>query len=835
MSTGMGAGRWSNVLREALVAGGLVAGFVIVYLPGILLNTIGTPDDHKIFWIADTKQCCFSAWDSQNWYYIGRGLGGLVANIQFGFIWELSDLVPVRIFSAVSVALGCYSIYHYLTRGLAMLPALLIATGVCLVPAFMLGIIWAHGFAFAIPPAFIAFWGGVAAVERPAWLGGRVGSALIGGLMMGIALFMYQPSAMFFVLPMVFNVLFFRYFREELVIPRTIWVLFIFIITSATYYIIHRYVLLPAFIAAYPHWGTEVSHGRFFLFGTDGATGLARELARKFNDLYTMTLIALNGIWPIPRRFIAMVVTAVIVVGLVFFGWQDRDTGVAARRATWRSVLAIVALALATTAPTIAAAGGYTPVRIASAYAAVVLSVLLWAVFRILGRYQRWIPALAVLASVTLIPMLQNLAMLSNATARITHDSTKALLSQAIAHPIATVWVLGPEQRLHNPFGLTLGHEITSVTVSKLSVDLMLAELGYRFGPGFQYREARDHTEEVGLSERDVVVDLRFLDRPVPDAFRKYRLDQGHQVSSSEGRCDAKAISTGLLTPPVSSADWHRSFVELEPVPSSGGVVRARVEGESPLQRIGRRVLVPGGRAGDKLQVRLSVNAGFGTERIGFRFTLLPTVAQLFVDATPRPGSWLCMTATLVAPVDFEYSDFYIYPTTTASDRGPGRPGLSADLADLQITHQSRVVETDPTRVRRLWRLRSVDRSIEAVSEVARLLDRRPETVWRVRNRTSAALTAEFPEASAILTGVKLVPPRDAPIAPPSAVAISGSDDGISWTPLASAIIDPGIAQDLSQFVSVRADRTFRLILFEFSGGAPEWGLGDIAPEFAWK
>lgn len=831
MPAKLGLGRWDNVLRETLVALGLVTGFVVAYLPGILLDTIGTPDDHKIFWVGDTKECCFSAWDSQNWAYIGRAVGSLIANIQFAFIYELVDLVPVRVFSAICTALGCFGIYRYLRRELDLIPALMVAVGICMVPAFFLGIVWAHAFAFLTIPPFLAFCAGIIALDRPTYLGGTIGSAITSALIFIIVLYIYQPSAMFFVLPLVINILFFRNFAEKTIIIKTVWIFSIFVVASAIYYVIHRFIFLPRFIAAYPHWGNEISHARFILFGAEGTEGLIRELARKFSDLSMMTLIAFNGVWPVPAKSVAAVVAVVILAGLAFFGWRDLPAAIPARRVTWRGILAISVLALLTTAPTIAAAGGYTPVRIASAYAAIIISALVWAVFRLLARLRGAVPVIAALAAIILIPMIQNLALYSNATARTVYDSTKALLSANIPYPIATLWVIGAEQRPAMPLA---GHEITSVTVSKLSVDLVLAELGYRYGPGFRFREIRSPTEEMGLSERDAVVDLRFLNRHVPNAFQKFRLDQANKVHVADGRCGPVEQVRNLASP-LSAPGWTASHLEIGATSVAAGAVRAQGIGESPLQRLSRRILVPRGRTGDQLQVNLSVYLAEGADRAGVRFTLLPDVAQLFADANLRPGIWQCASFSLVAPVDFEFTDFFIYPTTTSSDRGPARPGLTADLADLQIIHLPRLHQSDLPPLRRLWRLRSVDRSEEAVAQSVRLLDDRPDTVWKIQGRPNAGVMLELPEAPAVLTGVRLTRPVATVISPPTEVRISGSDDGLTWIPLMVAKLSQEGARGQPDMLSIGNDRAFRLISLDFSSAAPEWGIGDIVPVFQWR
>jgi len=825
---GAGPGRWDNLRREALVAAGLVAGFVIIYLPGILLNTIGTPDDHKIFWVGDSKECCFSAWDSQNWAYIGRALGGLIANIQFGFIRELSDLAPVRIFSAVWTALGCFTIYLYLRRELPMVPALMVAVGICMVPAFFLGIIWAHAFAFLTVPPFLAFWAGVIAVDRPAFLGGRIGSALIAGLIFIATLYMYQPSAMFFVLPMVLTILFFRKFPEASILPRTIWVIGIFVVASAIYYAVHRYIFLPKFIAAYPNWADESSHARFVLLGAENATNIVKDALRKLNDLLVMTIIAFNGIWPVPQKGIAGIFAIVILFGLAIFGRGEQTGGVTTRQVSWPSVLAVTTLALFTTAPTIAAAGGYTPVRIASAYAAVALSILFWSMFRIFSGKLRSITQLAAIFMILLFPLIQGIALVSNATARVTYDSVKALLSQYAGKPISKILVIGPTRYGLNPFGFPTGNEVTSVTATRLSIDLALAEMGYKYGSTFEYTEILKLTDAFGVSDNDAVVDLRYLDTAIPRGFQKYRLLGRPSVNTRTGRCES-SVGPANLVPPVSNTEW--GFGHLVMMPSREGIVPIVSVPGSPLQRITRRVHRPNGALGDRLVVRLSTQAKNGASEVGLRFTLYPKITQIFTDVPIENGEWNCITAVFDIPVAFDFADFFIYPSTTASDKGLGLGGLETAIADVGVFYEDGANPAHSLAPLRMWKLTPRDHS---AANVSNLIDRKPESVWRVTNRESVELLLELPEHSGSVSTFELTFASDTRTKRPQRLDVIALTEAGGGVTIASEKLSDALEVS-KQVITMPPDAAYGGFVLRFFGNSPEWGLAEISPTIVWK
>lgn len=813
---------------------GLLFGFVIFYGPYIAINPIATPDDLKIFVTGLTRQCCQSAFDTLNWQAIGRGIGGFVANLQLQFISEPGDLIYARIFDAVFQSIICFAFFVYFKKFIRPIYALALSVGVNLLPAFILGVIWVHAFAFLLVAPLLAFVAGILAIldgSRYLVWSGRIAAAAL----LLICLYMYQSSAMFFFVPIGFRILFDINLQSIQAKNKVIVVIGTFLIVAPIYFLIQKYIFLPELFARYPQFNDQESPARWRIAGTESKFALQDVVLEKFYLLKAVATKVLQLWYPFDPIGLHWVFASILAGGLII-GRSTCDTlgDRVLRKLAPIDVTCFILLVMFSVVPNFVSAGGTESLRTLGACSSLVLFSLYWSIARLHNRWPKITlsrPILLAIGAVVILGLM-TVIIIGGVMAKARYYAVQAEIVST-PFPIATVKNVAPYIGGVSEFGIPYGHELTATTVNKEMVNLALSSLGH--SRIFKYLETSGADPEIGVAPGDVLIDHRYQ-TPTP-AFTFSAFDRLYRpvTVARRGICDGSLTGASVQMPPLS--EWEPLSLRVEKADPHRTNLIVTSLGEARYQRLSRRISI-NAQKGNMIRAQFAVKASAGVNTVGFRMTALPDLSESFYVSTPvAPGEWTCVTIERQISLDVQTADVFVYPTTSAEDND-SRPHLGAEVAGLSISVEKPTIASSRP-LRKLWRISSNYDSYEITSRLANAVDGTPDTLWIVNSSEPIDLIVDLPERKGVLTGLRLkgdtATNTNTFFPLPSSVKVYGLTEGGQWDALSDQMeIQPDKSEKLVALLIPNTKFYKKLKLTFTPPVSLPWAIDEVQPKWDW-
>lgn len=306
-------------------------------------------------------------------------------------IHAVEDLSQVRLLFIGMLALSGTVMTKFLARcGVSIWQGTALAISILLLAGFQVGVLWVTMVPF-VAALLLSFAGG--------WLALKVGEKLADGparfslralpslgLSLALALvatFIYQPWAMFYLLPVSAYLI----FTPLGAVRRTVMVLasvgLSFSLAITVYFMLHRYVFLPYFFSRFP--GSRESYEANPMF----AFRITSDLREKLNFFFHDVLLHATNLWNIYLSgALELVVLLVILAGAVagFFGIRKHvEQGKRLREAGFRALI-LVGLSMGMVLPVVVASGGHSGFRVVVPLSAL-LVLMLGAAAAKIGRF----------------------------------------------------------------------------------------------------------------------------------------------------------------------------------------------------------------------------------------------------------------------------------------------------------------------------------------------------------------------------------------------------------------------------------------------------------------
>lgn len=214
----------------------------------------------------DAKVCCMA--HPESWHMIGMGryLGSLIHNLIFYTIDALEDYRNARLVSFGIIAFDgvvLAAIFAWLTR-IRLSLAFCLSLVIILLPGMTLGLLDQtvapmniYNMPFIL--ASYALWHvwGTRTLKRPKWVLRTV--PLLSAVLLYASITIYQPFAPFFLCLTLIRLLF-----APPKDKKGVWLLVVrdigfFVIVAATYFVVHRYLVLPILVDIHPGLSTYIT------------------------------------------------------------------------------------------------------------------------------------------------------------------------------------------------------------------------------------------------------------------------------------------------------------------------------------------------------------------------------------------------------------------------------------------------------------------------------------------------------------------------------------------------------------------------------------------------
>src|SRR3990167_4207007 len=275
------------------------------YLPYLTYN-FGFHNDFEI-WNTENKVCC--SWFSEFWHLtrVGRVLQAILQSIYLANFTDLQSLVVGRGLGIAFAAIGAILISIISRKhGMDKFTSIAFGAGVFLLPPAQINLGWVTNF---IPGIFNAALVLFAALLFPAWISLRKYRwrafllLTICFVLLLASLFIYPPTAGFFLLPITIGIIYKGLRKEEIV--QTFFTLTFYGLACVTYFVFHRYIFMK-------YYKIEFAADSFYRF--DLASSVIENLTVFIKEICFVMLNLWNTV---PSILVAGVVSAIIVISLI--------------------------------------------------------------------------------------------------------------------------------------------------------------------------------------------------------------------------------------------------------------------------------------------------------------------------------------------------------------------------------------------------------------------------------------------------------------------------------------------------------------------------------------
>lgn len=312
---------------------------------------------------------------------VGRQLYNIIAFPVAKLIRGMDDFALVRTLEIIFLAMsGALVAWYATTLGVSNRRAVVLALLLTTLPGFQAGILWV-----TMGPFYVAFLlglvGGVVVqsvnTAMPIFSGHNLTRLLIGSVVFLAALFIYQPWAMSFLLPVVAYLL----FQSGVSAGHKIFVLIIngvvFSISAILYFSIHNFIYLPYIFAVNP-----VRRSQFEALG-NLRFELSDDPVGRLLNLLEHAGVEIIGLWDIYGSGWGMWITLIILAtGLTAAGLRVLHTAVRPSICLAHGMFVAagcIGILLASAIPLYASAGGHAGFRVLLPTSAIFVLLIVWA------------------------------------------------------------------------------------------------------------------------------------------------------------------------------------------------------------------------------------------------------------------------------------------------------------------------------------------------------------------------------------------------------------------------------------------------------------------------
>ena len=364
------------------------------YFPVFIIE-FGIHNDYSA-WDYDNSNCCLGYPESTHLLAVGRPLGALLLNIQFLFFDSVSDFAPARFLSFGFILASAGLMHYYLTKRLLLAQGWALALVFCIftLPSSQLYIIWVTNF---IPGSFNVFLACLSylimdTVWRNRSLPQKTVANIVGiitaSLIFTISLFIYPPTALFFLVFTFANVLFSKISLWATTRLRVAIDVLFCSFYMAVYFILIRFVYFPLLSYYDSDFGAYLaSINKSYEFS------ITSDFSSKIQLLFLITRTALNG-WntKVDNDFSTEVFLLLLAMGVVltffhFFTFQTSLNKSQPLRQKFSLVLQGVAacslLLILSISSLLISAGGFVAYRTIFPYSAMAILILFWLFYKV--------------------------------------------------------------------------------------------------------------------------------------------------------------------------------------------------------------------------------------------------------------------------------------------------------------------------------------------------------------------------------------------------------------------------------------------------------------------
>ncbi len=794
----------------------------MAYMPMVNIPFAANGDDHKIFWIDSTHECCDSSLDTKNWYYVGRYLGSVAANVSQYNSFEMSDLSKLRLCTTGMVLLGIVLTY-FLYRKLEVpdTAALFTATGTLLLPGIAQGVMNAHAGVFLVLPTILAVACGTLpalyahstylSLERPgrlAYLISRIFLPTVGFIAL---LWTYQGTAMCFLVPAGIRVIFVEQHNRTRL--ASLAILGAMTATGAAiYYYVHSRLFLPGFLEHNPTFRQATENARFEFLAESGKSVLAM-LQEKYEMLSIVykrsALLFFHNNRVTPYLYTAGTLLVAGIFAAATRQAKELHGGFAAAlRHQALRVLIGLAFMTATYLPNLAAVGGSVGYRVLVGMQAILLGVLVWCFLQVVALLPaKTRPALcwAVAGPLLVLALfkVQVSGMDAGLNANYLYKATRMALLPHIGKRIDGVHIVDG----HSPQLSPLGHHMYEMLNSEITrglVDVLLGELGYRYP--LLYGMYNHRPGDIFLAgDNDVVLDMNALPPRRGSNFKQlWALDKILRRRSygllQEKEC-FDLLRRNAIKSPFSLDLWRTE--------EEGRVLASpRREESDPLGlQLAQEALVPqNGKkpfrlilpiynslpAGASMRMSVWAKPGPGVTEMALAVTTSDAQHQI-QTCKVEPGRWQKVVASFTTTNAVESLEFFIYPAGTSAAHDPDGQWRSTQLWGACATFSQSFGGMDQNGAPLSTILRYQTEEFKSVEpdyfKLSNLFDGNTSTMWEAPLQYPASITLKN-TGDSLLSIAKYTFSADtgagALMRMPKSWKLEGSMDGVHWVELDS-------------------------------------------------
>ncbi len=301
-----------------------------------LLFDFAFHNDFEI-WAYNNKICCSGFPETPHLIRIGRFLQAFLQNVYLSFFTDLRSLVFGRAFGIAFACIGAIMLSSAARKnGMDRLSSAAFGAAVFLLPPAQVNLGWITNFVPGLFNAVLVLytasifpeWHSVQIRERSARV--RLGACF---LLLLAALFIYPPTAGFFLLPGMVRIMYSGLARREDRLQAA-YALAFFVLVCMVYFFIHRVVYMRLFDITFP----ESSFYRF-----DISTELLGNITKFFHDIFPVMLNLWN---PAPSPALAASILFLIIIPAAFFVYRNSRASVPSEVLTRSAIVTAVWLVL---------------------------------------------------------------------------------------------------------------------------------------------------------------------------------------------------------------------------------------------------------------------------------------------------------------------------------------------------------------------------------------------------------------------------------------------------------------------------------------------------------
>ncbi len=297
-----------------------------------LLFDFAFHNDFEI-WAYNNKICCSGFPETPHLIRIGRFLQAFLQNVYLSFFTDLRSLIFGRAFGIAFACIGAIMLSSAARKnGMDRLSGAAFGAAVFLLPPAQVNLGWITNF---VPGLFNAVLVLYTASIFPEWrsLHIREKSARVrlgaSFLLLLAALFIYPPTAGFFLLPAMVRIMYSGLAKREARLQAA-YALVFFALVCMVYFFIHRVVYMRLFDITFP----ESSFYRF-----DISTELLGNITKFFHDIFPVMLNLWN---PAPSPTFAVSILFLIIIPAAFFVYRNSRASVASEVLTRSAMVTAV-------------------------------------------------------------------------------------------------------------------------------------------------------------------------------------------------------------------------------------------------------------------------------------------------------------------------------------------------------------------------------------------------------------------------------------------------------------------------------------------------------------